>query len=376
MQKKIITLSANTSWYLFNFRRSTIEELIKMNYQVICISPKDNFSEKLEDLGCKILSIKMDSKGTNPFKDIFIFLKHFFIYKKLRPILAFHFTVKNNIYGTWAANLLKIPSINNITGLGTAFLKNNLTSLVVRGLYKLSQPYAFKVFCQNKEDYSFLINQNLIKENKLFLLPGSGVNLKKFHPNLKKNLQKRNKNFILLFSGRMIADKGLFELIDALKIINRNEIKCQLWLQGFVNNQNHSSLSASQISSWGKLKWIEWRGATDKIEEVMSQVDGVVLPSYREGMPRTLLEACAMELPVVTTNVPGCNEIIQDGINGFLCEPRDHISLMHSIKKLIETPPEKRLKMGKRGREKVKNEFDEKYVIDAAISSVLEVSNS
>lgn len=376
MQKKIITLSANTSWYLFNFRRSTIEELVKMNYQVICISPKDNFSKQLEDLGCKALSVEMDNKGTNPFKDILIFMRHFLIYKKYRPILAFHFTIKNNIYGTWAANFLQIPSINNITGLGTAFLKNNLTSFVVRRLYKLSQPYAYKVFCQNKEDYSFLVNQNLIDENKLFLLPGSGVNLKRFHPNLKKNLQKRKKNFTLLFSGRMIADKGLFELIDALKIINQNEILCQLWLQGFVNNQNNSSLSVSQISSWSKLKWIEWRGATDKIEEVMSQVDGVVLPSYREGMPRTLLEACAMELPVVTTNVPGCNEIIQDGINGFLCEPRDHISLMHSIKKLIETPPEERLKMGKRGREKVKNEFDEKYVIDAAISSVLEVSNS
>ena len=121
---------------------------------------------------------------------------------------------------------------------------------------------------------------------------------------------------------------------------------------------------------------VEWRGSTDKIEDVMSIVDGVVLPSYREGMPRTLLEACAMELPVVTTNVPGCNEIIEDGINGFLCEPKNSDSLMDALEKLIDMSFEDRVQMGKRGRLKVEKEFDEKYVIKAAISSVLEVSNS
>lgn len=376
MQKKIITLSSNTSWYLFNFRRSTIEEFIKIGFQVICICPEDSFSQKLESLGCKIIAIKMDNKGTNPLRDIFIFLKLFSIYKKYKPIAALHFTIKNNIYGTWAASLLKIPSINHITGLGTAFLKKNLTFLIVKALYKTSQPQAYKVFCQNNDDYLFLINQKLIKKDKLFLLPGSGVNLERFHPSLKAGSIKKTKKFTLLFSGRMIADKGLFELIDALKQINLNEIKCNLWLQGFVDTKNISSISESQILIWSKFKWLEWMGSTDKIEDVMSIVDGIVLPSYREGMPRTLLEACAMELPVVTTNVPGCNEVIEDGINGFLCEPKNPASLMSALEKLIEMSPDDRLQMGKRGRLKVEKEFDEKFVIKAAVSSVLEVSNS
>jgi len=376
MKKKIITLSANTSWYLFNFRRSTIEEFLKMDFQVVCISPEDDFSKKLEDLGCKWISLKMDNKGTNPLKDIFIFFKFFSVYKTLKPEAALHFTIKNNIYGTWAASLLQISSINHVTGLGTAFLKKNLTSSIVKMLYKMSQPLAHKVFCQNKEDYSLLINKKLVKKDKLFILPGSGVNLERFHPILKRGSLDKKNEFKLLFCGRILADKGLFELIEALKEINLNEIKCHLWLQGFLDSKNISSISEAQISIWSKFKWLEWRGSTDKIEDVMSIVDGVVLPSYREGMPRTLLEACAMELPVVTTNVPGCNEIIEDGINGFLCEPKNSDSLMDALEKLIDMSFEDRVQMGKRGRLKVEKEFDEKYVIKAAISSVLEVSNS
>jgi len=376
MRSKIITLSANTSWYLFNFRSSTIKEFIKMGYQVVCISPKDDFSSKLESLGCEWMSIEMDNRGTNLFKDLFIFLSLFSLYKKLKPVAAFHFTIKNNIYGTWAASLLKIPSINNITGLGTAFLKQNFISSIVKALYRISQPFAHKVFCQNKEDYSFLINKNLISKDKLFLLPGSGVNLERFNPNLKKSLEKKDKIFKLLYCGRMLADKGLFELIEALREINMYEIRCYLLLQGFIDERNHSAISSGQISIWDKFDWVEWRGPTDKIEAIMSIVDGVVLPSYREGMPKALLEACAMELPIVATNVPGCNEIVKDGINGFLCEPKDSYSLKEAILKLINMQNNDRLLMGKKGRVIAQEKFDEKYVIEAATSSLLEVSNS
>ena len=376
MPSKIITLSANTSWYLYNFRSSTIKEFIGMGYQVICIAPEDNFSHKLESLGCQWIALEMDNKGTNPLKDVFICLKLFRLYKKIKPFVVFHFTIKNNIYGTWAASILNIPSINNITGLGTAFLKQNFISLVVKGLYKSSQPLAHKIFCQNKEDYFFLINKNLIPENKLFLLPGSGVNLQRFNPSLRKLYNEKDNQFKLLFCGRMLADKGLFELIKSLEEVNLHEIKCRLRLQGFIDNKNISAISDAQISQWSRLEWVDWKGPTDAIEEVMSLVDGVVLPSYREGMPRTLLEACAMGLPVIATNVPGCNDIVKDGINGFLCEPKNSDSLRDAILKLLDMPYEERINMGKKGREQVKEKFDEKYVVQAAVSSVLEVSNS
>jgi len=174
----------------------------------------------------------------------------------------------------------------------------------------------------------------------------------------------------------MLADKGLFELIKSLEEVNLHEIKCRLRLQGFIDNKNISAISDAQISQWSRLEWVDWKGPTDAIEEVMSLVDGVVLPSYREGMPRTLLEACAMGLPVIATNVPGCNDIVKDGINGFLCEPKNSDSLRDAILKLLDMPYEERINMGKKGRELVKEKFDEKYVVQAAVSSVLEVSNS
>ena len=375
MQSKIITLSANTSWYLYNFRSSTINEFLKMGFRVVCISPRDDFSSRLESLGCEWMSIKIDNKGTNFLNDFLLFFRFFYLYKKLKPIAAFHFTIKNNIYGTWAASLLKIYSINNITGLGTAFIKKNSISFIVKILYKLSQPFAFKVFCQNKEDYSFLINENLVSSNKLFLLPGSGVNLERFSPKYKKSQKAHKDVFRLLFCGRMLADKGLFELIEALKEINKSKIKCYLLLYGFIDKKNSSAISREQVLSWNALEWLEWRGSTNKIESVMSSVDGLVLPSYREGMPKTLLEACAMELPIIASDVPGCNEVIKDGENGFLCKSKDSQSLKAAILKLISMTRNDRLIMGKKGRSIVQDKFDEKYVIESAVSTLLEVSD-
>ena len=367
--KKItVSLSANTSWYLYNFRKSTIKTFLNMNYEVVCISPKDEFTTDLENLGCKCINLKMNNKGTNPFKDIFIICRLFYLYRKYKPKAAFHFTIKNNIYGTWAAFISNTPSINNISGLGTAFIREGLISKIVRLLYKCSQPFANRVYCQNPEDYNLLIDKKLVNKDKLFLLPGSGVDLNRFNPNLVKC--SANDKFTFLYVGRILADKGIFELIDAYKNLQIKKLNCELWICGILNTENISSISKIQIEDWKDVIGIRWLNPRKDIENVYKQVDCVVLPSYREGMPKTLLEAGSMGLPSVATNVPGCRNIIQDNVNGFLCRAKDARDLEQSMTKVLNLSRHDYEKMSINARNIVENSFDEKIVIDSALDDL------
>ena len=375
MSKPIITLSSNSSWYLFNFRRSTIKRFLQDDFKVICISPKDEHTELLKSLGCEWKEIKVSRKGLNPLEDLRLFFQIFYIYLSIKPVAAFHFTVKNNIYGSFAAFLTQVPAINNITGLGTAFLQKNLISKIVILLYKLSQPLASRVFCQNSEDINMLTKFNILPKDKIELLPGSGVNLKKFNPSIMKQADHSEKKFRFLYVGRMIADKGLNELYEAVSRINNSQIKCELWLCGFVDYENISAISEKTIHQWNQMEWLHWKGPSNFVESVMSKVDCVVLPSYREGMPKSLLEAGAMSLPVVTTDVPGCNTIISHKANGLICKPKDFISLEDALNSMLEMTDIERQKLGIRGREIVKEKYDEKIVIQAAVDAVYEIIN-
>lgn len=374
---KTVIFSANTSWYLHNFRQSTIRKFIELGHQVVCVSPYDSYSKKLIQLGAKHMHISVDNKGINPIKDLVLIWQLLLIYKKSNPALIFHFTIKNNIYGSWAAFLMRKKFVNNITGLGTIFIKDNLISRLVYLMYRLSQPLAEKIFCQNNDDYELLIKNNLVSKEKLYILPGSGVDLELFHPKfLKKNFQSNVNDFRFIFCGRMIADKGLYELVDAIKQINNNEIRCKLWLCGFVDNKNHSSISSSIIDSWIKYPWIHWLGSSENVSEILSECDCLVLPSYREGLPRSILEACAMGLPVIATDVPGCRDIITDNFNGFLCEPKNTKSLSDVILKMLNISEDKRDQMGKNGRARVEKSYNESIVIDSAIDCFAKISNN
>lgn len=365
---KTITLSANTSWYLFNFRASTIRRFVCDGYRVVCLSPPDDYSQKLVDeLGCEWLPLAMDNMGSNPFKDVGLVVRFWRHYRSLKPVAAFHFTIKNNVYGTWAAWLNGVPAINNVSGLGTAFIRSGLVGFVVRMLYKLSMPLAFRVFCQNQEDFQLLTERKLVPELRLSLLPGSGVDLERFHPGLRVPHQDY---FRFLYAGRMLADKGLHELIDVVRQINANGVKCVLWLLGFSDVKNVSAIKQSELDAWNGMSGVEYLGPSDAMETIYAQVDCLVLPSYREGMPRSILEAGAMGLPVVATDVPGCRNIVTDGVNGLLCEARSRESLAAAMRRIMQMNESEREAMGQNGRARVEADFSENLVIDAAVSAV------
>jgi len=369
---KTITLSANSSWYLYNFRQSTIREAILRGYKVVCISPEDNYHSRLIDMGCNHQPINFYSNSKNPFLDFIIFCKFFIAYKKIRPDMAFHFTIKNNIYGTLAARLLRIPAVNNVSGLGTAFISFSVSSLIVKLLYKISQPFAYKVFCQNVEDYNYLIHSKLVPKKSLALLPGSGVDLERFNSSLINREGSKNLFFTFLFAGRMLKDKGLLELISAVRQVNQNKQRCKLILCGFADADNISAITEDMLNSFSLVQGIDWIGPSDSMEEVLATVDCVILPSYREGMPKILLEAGAMGLPSLASDVPGCRNVIQDGVNGLLFEPKNSQSLERAIEQMLDMKDTERELMSSNAKEIIEKYFDEQIVVNAFFSVLQE----
>ncbi|OEE86162.1 glycosyltransferase [Enterovibrio norvegicus FF-162] len=365
MNKKIV-LSSNTSWYIYNFRSSTISALTKKGVAVHCVSPRDDYTSRLiNELGVKWHEVDIDNKGSNPFRDIKFFIDMVVIYYRLRPDVVLNFTIKNNIYGTLAAKLFGPMIVNNVSGLGTVFIKKSITTKIVKLLYKLSQPFADVVFCQNSDDLYLLTQQRLVSPFKIKLLPGSGVNVTRFNPG---DCNIRDRGVIkFIFVGRMLRDKGVVELIKAAHYLDSQGYKFTLKLCGGVDPKNLSGFSKEEIESWCSIPMIEWLGSCENMPEIYGEADCVVLPSYREGLPRTLLEAGAMGLPSVTTDVPGCRHVIEDGFNGFLCKEKDHISLANSMRRVLELSNEEYMFLSKNARERVIERFDENIVVDKTL---------
>ncbi|WP_407578636.1 glycosyltransferase family 4 protein [Citrobacter koseri] len=371
MSNKIV-LSANTSWYLYNFRRSTIQALNELGYHVVCISPYDVYSQRLiNELGVEWFPLYMLRHSLNPLKDMQLFWQFYKYYKKIKPVACLHFTIKNNVYGSIAAKLSGSRVINNITGLGTLFIKKNIATNIAMILYKISDRCSDIIFCQNKTDRDFLIEKSLSSKEKLVLIPGSGVDLKKYHPSKKTP----SKNFFrFLYVGRMLRDKGIVELIDAFNSIDQSRYPSVLYLVGFVDEDSSVSVSKSQIEYWAKENpQIIWLGPQDSMVDVYADCDCVILPSYREGLPRSLLEAGAMGLPSITTNVPGCNDVIVDGFNGFLCEVKN---TKHLEQKMIELSSAGTFflnSIGNNARINVEQKYDEQIVIQATIDALKKI---
>lgn len=359
---KDIAITANTSWYIYNFRKNTILKLQSCGYKVLIIAPHDNYTPKLKNLGCKYINICIDKNGKNILNDFFTIVKFYLIFKKNDIKVVLNFTSKNNIYSTFAAYINGIKVINNISGLGANFTKKSFTSLIMKLLYKLSQPLANVIFFQNKEDMILFENNNIGLNIKKILIPGSGVDLKRFKFSNNNNPKKLN----FLMSSRLIKEKGIYLYYEAAKYFKtKYKEKIEFNLIGFVDKNNPSSIDIEEIKLWKSSKIINYLGATDNIEEIIKNMDCIILPSYySEGVPKSLLEGAAMGKPIITTNNVGCKEVVDHGFNGYLVEPRSLDSLIVGIKKFINLTKDERLKMGVKSRQKAEINFDEEIIIN------------
>ena len=368
---KKIAIVLNNSWQAYNFRLNLAKSLKANGYEVVFIAPYDEKYSELIKQEFKFYDISIDAKGINPISDLKTMLSLYKLYKSIKPDMILNFTIKPNIYSSIVAGIIGVKSISNITGLGTIFIKQSLTTKIAKLLYKIALGFNSKVFFQNNDDRQLFIKDNLVLENKTDLLPGSGVDLNKFVPILNNN----DKVFKFLLIARLLKDKGILEFVDAIKIIKSKYDNIEFQILGAVGVANKTAITKEELQIWIDENLVNYLGTTDNVQDIISKVDCVVLPSYREGTPRSLLEACAMEKPIIATDVVGCKEVVDDEINGYLCEVRNSKDLADKMEIMINLSDDERKIMGQAGREKIVKEFDEKIVIDKYLDSIKEILN-
>jgi glycosyltransferase involved in cell wall biosynthesis len=355
-----IAVVLNTSWNIYNFRMSLISTLLSEGHEVHAIAPKDDFTHLLEEAGCIHHSITMDSRGANPLKDAALIVELFLTYRKIRPDIILHYTIKPNVYGTLAAAMLGIPVINNVCGLGTVFLKDNLVSAIAIFLYKISFRFAHKVFFQNPEDLKLFVTKKMVRPEAVDLVPGSGIDLERFSP----QPFKRNETFTFLLISRLITDKGVLDYIEAVKSLRGSGFRARFQVLGAMDPEHKRGIKVNTIRAWIDTNIIEYLGTTKDVRKYIEQADCIVLPSYREGTPRTLLEAASSSKPIITTDVPGCNHVVINDYNGFLCRMKDSADLAAKMRQLAGCTDEKLAEFGRNGRLKMEAEYDENLVIN------------
>ena len=370
---KTVVIVLNTSWNIYNFRLNLMKALRTKGFNVIALAPYDEYSDKLQEAGFEWVHLPLDNDSTNPLKELFQIRSFYKIYKEISPDIILQYTVKPNLYGTFAAQLLKIPVINNISGLGTVFVKDKLVYKVARGMYRLVLRFPQKVFFQNRHDHALFLQQKLVKAHLSDVIPGSGIDVSRFVPIPYPKENEDSVKFLMI--ARLIKDKGLIEYIEAIKVLKKRYTNVTFQLIGSLYEGNPSSISKDILDSWIKDDLIEYLSFSDKMEEIISKVDCVVLPSYREGLSRVLLEAASMAKPIVTTDVAGCKDVVDDGVNGFLCKVKDVPSLVEAMEKIIALKPEQLEEMSRKGREKIVSEFDEKIVINKYLYEVENILN-
>jgi glycosyltransferase involved in cell wall biosynthesis len=359
-KKMKIAIVVNTSWNIYNFRMNFIKALQEEGHEVHTIAPADEYTRYLTEAGCKHHKIRMDSRGANPIKDSALILELFMIYRKIRPDIVLHYTIKPNVYGTLAATLLRIPVVNNVCGLGTAFLKNDLVSAIAIFLYRISFRFAKKVFFQNSDDLNLFLKKKLVpSEDMVDLLPGSGIDLKKFVP----VTFKRNNRFTFLLISRLITDKGILEYIDAVKKLKSAGVDARFQILGPMDPKHRRGIKIETIEGWVQSGVVEYMGTTSDVRPFINQADCIVLPSYREGTPRTLLEAASSSKPIIATDVPGCNHVVINDYNGLLCRLKDADDLAEKMTLMTKLDDDSLMLFGKNGRRKVEAEYSESLVI-------------
>ena len=294
------------------------------------------------------------------------------IYKKINPDIVLHNAAKPNIFGGIICRILKIPVINNISGLGYILMNSSLKMKIVQLIYRFSQQKVTKIFFQNKQDYSLFINKRIVKKDQAVIIPGSGVDTARFNPS--KKLKKQNDELLkFCFIGRLITDKGIYEYVEAAKMILKKNKNVKFYILGELYKSHPTSITKRELDSWKKENIITYLGKTDRVENVLGKFDCIILPSYREGMSRVLLESASMGIPIITTNVPGCKEIVDENQNGFLCKVKDPFDLADKIERFIKLEPERRKQMGVYGRKKIESEFDEEIVINTYIKTINDI---
>jgi glycosyltransferase involved in cell wall biosynthesis len=370
MNKKIV-VSVNTAWNVCNFRAGLVREFVRQGYDVLVLAGDDEYSRHLASLGCHFKRLTLDHHGTSASRDLALLVKYWRVLQSVRPLVYLGFTIKPNVYGSIAAGGLAIPVINNVAGLGATFMHSNVLTKFVKQLYRLALRQSSQVFFQNRDDRNLFLEAGLTRESVADVLPGSGIDLQHFQPLPLPSPERRDFRFLLI--SRMLKDKGIEEYAAAAQLVRHRFPSVQFQLLGAVDPGNPNSISRARIGEWEKGGLVKYLDKTDDVRPYLAAADCVVLPSYREGVPHSLLEAAAAARPIIASNVAGCKDIVDDQENGFLCDVKNVGDLAEKMVRMVDLSADERVRMGATGRAKVVREFDETIVIRRYLRAIHEI---
>lgn len=360
MSAQITTIGvvANTAFNLFNFRLGLIKALQAAGYRVLAIAPNDEYVGFLQEQNIEFVEVKkLARKGTNPFYDLLLIIEIRGIYKKHKIDVALQYTIKPNIYGTLAARLTGTKTICTVTGLGYTFLNKSAASRIAHSLYRVAFTFADKVLFQNTDDMEMFVRGKLVNKQKTLLVPGSGIDIKEFSPQYCPPAGNETGTIRFLMIGRLLRDKGVYEYAAAAKMIQGDGIRAEFHLLGDIDQNNPAAIRQSELDAWIQDGVLCYRGYAIDIRPYICEADCIVLPSYREGMPRVILEGMAMGKPCVTTVAPGCKDAVVNGQTGFLCKVADADSLYEMLKKFVLLDKKTQNQFGKNARKRAEDLF-------------------
>ena len=367
-----VVLTANGLWNIVNFRAGLIRALKDAGYRPVIVAPAEAAVQaRLAELGVEHIDISIDRSGVNPVADFRLYRAYRRLFSQIRPVAVLGFTIKPNIYGSLAARALGIPAIPNVSGLGTAFIRGGVLQMLVSRLYRRAFRACDTTFFQNPDDRRLFVDRGIVAAGQTKLLPGSGIDLDRFAP-----APQPDGPPIFLLIARLLGDKGVREYIAAARQLRRRMPEARFQLLGPIDEGNRTGVGRAELDGWIAECVIEYLGMTDDVRPQIAAASAIVLPSYREGLPRSLLEGAAMRRPLIATDVPGCREVIADGVNGYLCAPRDSGSLAQAMAKLVVLSQSERREMGDASRQLVQERFSERVVIRAYLDELARLDRS
>lgn len=365
MPRKVV-IAANSSWNIANFRGGLVRGLKDAGFEPVALAPGEPAgAERLDALGIERIDIRIERSGVNPAADLRLLRDYRNVLARLKPAAFLSFTIKPNIYGSMAASGLGIPAIPNVSGLGTAFIRRGPLEWLVTRLYRRAFAQVPFVYFQNPDDRQLFVTRRIVDSDRTRLLPGSGVDLDQFAP-----AEPVEGPPVFLLIGRMLRDKGVIEFAEAARELRPQLKGARFQLLGPVDEGNRTAISRAMIDRWVAEELVEYLGQTDDVRPFIAKASVVVLPSYREGLPRSLLEAGAMARPLIATHVPGCREVVEDGVNGLLCLAADPVSLAAAMRRFADLPAKTKAAMGQASRRKVQARFSERFVVRAYVDAL------
>lgn len=361
MKKKILILT-NSIGGLHSFRKEVVKAICDEGFKVyISIPAEASQAEYFRDIGCEIILTEFNRRGVNPLADFMLMMAYRKLMKKLKPVAVLTYTIKPNIYGGMAARLCSVPQLANVTGLGDAVENGGWMQKLTVTLYKMGLGKARRIFFQNASNREFGIRMGIADESSI-LLPGSGVNLQH---HIYQEYPADEGKVRFLYIGRLLKDKGAEELFEAAKTIKAKYPQTEFQIVGSVEGDYQKRLD--ELVADGIVRFL---GPQADVRPFIGAVECTIMSSYHEGMSNVNLESAANGRPVITTNVPGCKETVDDGKTGFLCEARSSKSLIDTIERFIALPYIQKAQMGQEGRKKAEQEFDRQTVVSAYLKEL------